>query len=98
MNKEKKIIKENDKQSIIEINDKYYLIDKKDKICILPYSIDGKGLLDKVGVIIDTNHLENKKVITILNDYLSSDDETDLVGANRVLFNVTGVNIKTADK
>jgi len=93
----KKLVLEGPFEDIIEIEQHYYLVDKKDKICVLPYTIATNGLLDKIGVIKDWNYIEEEKVLTLLNDYVYDDDETDLVAANRILFEVLGVNITDAD-
>lgn len=93
----KKLVLEGPFEDIIEIEQHYYLVDKKDKICVLPYTIATNGLLDKIGVIKDWNYIEEEKVLTLLNDYVYDDDETDLVAANRVLFEVLGVNVADAD-
>jgi len=93
----KKLVLEGPFEDIVEIEQHYYLVDKKDKICVLPYTIATNGLLDKIGVIKDWNYIEEEKVLTLLNDYAYDDDETDLVAANRILFEVLGVNIADAD-
>jgi len=94
---EKKIVLHGSFENVIELNDHYYLIDKKNRICILPYTISTNGLLDKIGVMQDWNYLEEESVLTLINDYISSDDSTDLVAANRVLFEIIGTNISQAD-
>jgi len=94
---EKKLILEGPFEDVIELNDHYYLVDKKDKLCVLPYTISSNGLLDKIGVVLDWNYLEEEKVLTLLNDYVSADDATDLVAANRVLFEIIGTNVEGAD-
>jgi len=93
---EKKLIIEGDFEDVIELNDHYYLVDKKDRICVLPYTISSEGLLDKIGITKEWNYLEEKKVLTLINDYLNTDDSTDLVAANRILFEIIGTNIKEA--
>lgn len=98
MNTNKKIILEGPYEDVIEINDHYYLINKKDKICILPYTISSEGLLDKIGILEDWNYIEEELGLTLINDYLNADDSTDLVAANRLLFEMTGINVKSADK
>lgn len=94
--KEKKIILEGDFEDIIQIEQHYYLSYKKDRVAVLPYTVDSKGLLDKIGIVEDWNYVENEKVLTLINDYVSSDDVTDLVGANRILFEIIGTNIDNA--
>jgi hypothetical protein len=96
IDKEKKLVLEGDFEDIIQIDNHYYLQSKKDKIAILPYTIDTKGLLDKIGIVEDWNYVENEKVLTLINDYVTTDDSTDLVAANKILFNIIGTNIKDA--
>jgi len=93
-----KIVVESNYQKIIKIEDFYYIIDKKDKLCVLPYTISSNGLLDKVGVIKDWNYIEEEEVLTLLNGYILDDDSTDLVAANRQVFEVLGLNITDADR
>jgi hypothetical protein len=93
---EKKIVKQGDYEDVIEIDGHFYLLDKKDKICILPYTISAEGLLDQIRVIQDWNFIEEEEVLTLINGYIFTDDPTDLVAANRILFEVTGVNITQA--
>jgi len=93
---EKKIVLSGDFEDIIELNSHYYLIDKKDKICVLPYTVSTNGLLDKIGVSKDWNFIKKEQVLILLNDYINEDDDTDLIAANRILFNVTGTNITDA--
>ena len=95
---EKKLVIQGAFEDVIEIDKHYYLVDKKDKICILPYTISTNGLLDKIGVIYDWNYIEEEKVYTLLSDYVSEDDSTDLVAANRMLFEIIGTNVKSADQ
>ena len=94
--KEKRIILQGDFEDVIQIENHYYLSYKKDRIAVLPYTIDTKGLLDKIGIVEDWNYVENEKVLTLINDYASADDVTDLVGANRILFEIIGTNIPDA--
>ena len=93
---EKKIILEGDFEDVIELKDHYYLVDKKDRICVLPYTISSEGLLDKIGVIKSWNYLEEKETLTLMTDYLNTDDSTDLVCANRILFEIIGSNVDEA--
>lgn len=93
----KKIVLNGSFEQVIEIDKHYYLINKKDRVCVIPYTMSG-NLLDKLGVVEDFNYIEEEKVLSILNDYLNEDDETDLVAANRVLFEIIGTNVKDASK
>jgi hypothetical protein len=96
-NVEKKIVKEGKWEDVIEIDEHYYLISKKYQICVLPYTIDSKGLLDKIGVIKDYNFIYEEYDYTLVHGYISQDDGTDLVAANRILYEVIGTNITNAD-
>ena len=96
-NIERKIIVEGEYEDVIEIQDHYYLVSKKHRVTVLPYTIDSKGLLDKVGVIKDYNYVFEEYDYTLLNGYISADDGTNLVAANRVLHEVTGLNVTNAD-
>lgn len=94
---EKKLVLQGSFEDVIELNDHYYLVDKKNKMCVLPYTISTNGLLDKIGVMQDWNYLEEEKVLILINDYISADDSSDLVAANRILFEILGTNITQAD-
>jgi len=97
MIKEKKVVLSNDFQEVIEWNDHYYIKSKFDRVCVLPYTIV-EGLLDKIGVVELWNEEERETTLTLLTDYFSKDDETNLVGANRILYAITGVNITDASR
>jgi hypothetical protein len=97
MIKEKKTVLSNAFQEVIEWNDHYYIKSKIDRVCVLPYTI-ADGLLDKIGVVELWNEEERETSLTLLTDYFSKDDETNLVGANRVLYSITGVNITDASR
>jgi hypothetical protein len=94
---EKKLVFEGSFEDVIEIDKHYYLVNKKDRICVLPYTVSTNGLLDKIGVVEDFNYIEEEKVLTLLNDYVYEDDATDLVAANRILFEIIGTNVSGAD-
>jgi len=94
----KKIVLSGDYEDIVEINRKFYIVDKKDRIAVLPYTVSSEGLLDKIGVAEDWNYIDDVKILTLINGYLSTDDSTDLVAANRILFEIIGVNITDAKK
>jgi hypothetical protein len=97
INIEKKIIVEGAYEDVVEIQEHYYLISKKHRVTVLPYTIDSRGLLDKVGVIKDYNYVFEEYDYTLLNDYINADDGTNLVAANRVLYNAIRLNAKNAD-
>lgn len=94
--KEKKFILEGDFEDVIEIEDHYYLISKKDRVAVIPYTINSKGLLDKIGVTEDWNYVSDEKDLTLITDYISSDDDTDLVSGNRILYEIIGTNVTDA--
>jgi len=93
----KKIVLEGAYEDIIELNDHYYLVSKKQRICVLPYTISSQGLLDRIGVVKDLNILTENYDYTLINGYISEDDNTNLVAANRLLYEIIGSNIKDAD-
>jgi hypothetical protein len=92
----KKLIAQGEYEDVFEIDGHFYLQDKKDKVAVIPYTISSEGLIDKIGVVQDWNYVEEEEVLTLLNNYVSSDDSTDLVAANRVLFETTKINVKSA--
>lgn len=94
----KKIVLQGSFENVIEIDNHYYLLDLKDKICVVPYTLAANGLLDKIGVVEDFNVIKEENILTLLHDYVYDDDQTDLVGANRILFNVLGTNVNSATK
>jgi hypothetical protein len=96
-NIEKKTIVEGKFEDVIEIQDHYYLVSKKHRVTILPYTIDSKGLLNKVGVIKDYNYVFEDYDYTLINGYINADDGTNLVAANRVLYEAIGLNAPQAD-
>ena len=99
MNKklEKKIVMKGMFEDVLKENNHLYLVHKLDKICVLPYTISTDGILDKIGVVKDLDILLEKEVYTLINGYISQDDATNLVAANRLLFEVIGSNVKGAD-
>jgi len=94
---ERKTIVEGDFEDVVEINKHYYLVSKKHRVTVLPYTISSDGLLDRVGVVKDYNYVFEDYDFTLINGYISQDDGTDLVAANRVLFEVIGTNVTNAD-
>lgn len=93
-----KIVLEGEFERVIEEDKHYYIESKKDRICVLPYTISSDGLLDKIGVVEDWNEEEDEEIHVLLNDYLKNDDKTNLVGANRILFETLGVNFTIAEQ
>lgn len=93
----KKVVLSGKFEDIIEVNEHYYLISKKNRVAVLPYSIGSQGLLDKIGVVKDYNVLSEDYDYTLISGYVSQDDGTNLVAANRILYEVLGLNVTNAD-
>lgn len=98
INEEPKIVLENEFEEVIEDNGHYLLRNKIDQICVLPYTISSDGLLDKIGIIELWNESEKKNIQTLLKGYLNEDDGTNLVAANRILYQISGTNISEASR
>jgi len=96
-NIERKTVLEGKFEDIIEIDEHYYLVSKKHRVTVLPYTIDTRGLLDKIGVIKDYNYVFEEYDYTLINGYISADDGTNLVAANRVLYEAIKLNVTNAD-
>jgi len=94
---ERKTVLEGKFEDVISIDEHYFLVSKKHRVAVLPYTIDTRGLLDKVGVVKDYNYIFEDYDYTLINGFISQDDGTNLVAANRVLFEVLGLNITDAD-
>jgi hypothetical protein len=94
----KKIVFDGEFESVIEIDNHFYILNKKDMICVLPYSVDSRGLLDKIGVVKNYDEIEEKNVLSLINNYLRDDDATNLVAANRMFFEITKTNIPDGNK
>ena len=94
---EKKIVYQGKYEDVISINDHFYIISKKQKVCVLPYTISSKGLLDKIGVLKEINIITDRYDYTLINGYVSEDDGTNLVTANRLMYEIIGSNVKKAD-
>ena len=84
-------------ENVISENNHFYVVHKFNKICVIPYTISENGLLHKIGVIKETDILKEKENYTLINNYISQDDPTNLVAANRLLFEIIGSNVKSAD-
>ncbi len=93
---EKKIVLEGEYENVIKINDHYLLINKKQKVCVLPYTISTEGLLNKVAIIKSKNLINDQKLFTLINGYITTDDGSDLICANRLLFETININITDA--
>lgn len=92
----KKVVLSGKFEDIIEVNEHYYVVSKKNRVCVLPYALNN-GLLDKVGVIKDYNILSENYDYTLISGYVSQDDGTNLVAANRILYEILGINVTDAD-
>jgi len=93
----KKIVLTGHFEDVISENKHFYIVHKYDKICVLPYTISENGLLQKIGVIKEIDILKEKENYVLINDYINQDDPTNLVAANRLLFEIIGSNVKKAD-
>lgn len=92
-----KIVLENEYQKLIEVDNHFNLISKYDRICVLPYTINNvQGLLDKIGIILDKNVVTGNVEYALIVDYLKTDDPTNLLAANRILFDIIGTNVTSA--
>lgn len=98
MNKDPRVVLDGEFEKVIERDDHYYVQSKFDRVCIVPYSVSSDGLLSDIGVVETWNDEEKQKSLTLVTGYLNQDDETNLVGANRVLYEVTGNNLTDASK
>lgn len=78
-------------ENVIEKDKHLYIEHKLDTICVIPYTIATNGILDKIGVINDG------QLYKLPMGYVSADDSTDLVAANRILFEIISSNVKGAD-
>lgn len=97
-NNKYKIVLSGEYEDITLLDNHFYILSKKDKVAILPYTIDAKGVLGEIGVIKDYNYLEIEYDYTLMIDYISQDDETNLDAANRILKNLIGVSVSDAKK
>lgn len=98
MNKEPRVVLDGEFEEVIERDDHYYVKSKFDRVCIVPYTVSGDGLLSEIGVVETWNDEEKQKSLTLVTGFLNQDDATNLVGANRVLYEVTGNNSPDASK
>lgn len=86
----------NDLECVINKNDRYYVISKKQRICVIPYVLSN-GMLDKIGVLKHSVTTSTNLEYTLMDGYVSSDDDVNLVAANRILFEFTGSNSPNAN-
>ncbi len=95
---EKKIVLKGVYEDIIKDNNHLYVVHKLNRICVLPFTIATNGVIDKIGVIKELNVTEESEVYTLINGNISQDDQTNLVAANRILFEIIGSNVTSADE
>ena len=94
---ERKTVLEGRFEDVISVDEHYYLVSKKHRVAVLAYTIDTRGLLNKVGVIKDYNYISEDYDYVLPYGYISQDDGTNLVAANRVLYEIINLNITNAD-
>lgn len=98
MNEESNIVFESEFEEVLEIDNHLYIRSKLDQVCIIPYTISKDGLLDKIGIVEVWNEEEKKNIQSLLKGYLNEDDGTNLVGANRILYQISGTNLTEAGR
>lgn len=91
---------ENNSHSIIEnVEDKELkVISLYTEIAVMPYSIDDSGLLDSVGVVGYTNFYDDTSHLTLLKGFRKDSESSNMITANRLIFDSFGVNITQAEK
>lgn len=94
---ENKVIAESNTDRVIESNGKFYITHKIRSICVLPYDISN-GIIDRIGVISIDKRVSTTLMYNMLTGPVTTDDDTDLVSANRILFNSTGINEPNANR
>lgn len=94
---QKKLVLSGLYEDVVKENEHLYIIHKVNSICVIPYTISSNGILDTIGVIKKQDINEDKENYKLISGYLSKDDPTNLVAANRILFEVIGSNVKNAD-
>jgi len=92
----KKILLESEYEDVFELDNHYYINSKKERVCVLPYTITDQGLLGNLGIVEKYNEGEDKNIQTLLIDYLNTEDSTNMVGANRILRQVLGIDSTNA--
>lgn len=93
-----KIVLKGEYENIIDRDGHFFIEQKNDRICVIPYIISESGMLDKIGVVEYWNREEERNSMTLLNDYLNEDDTTNLVGANRILYDTLNINFSEAER
>jgi len=94
---QKKVVLTGPYEDVVQENNHLYIVHKLDTICVIPYTISTEGILDKVGVIKEPDIVKEKELYTLISGYVNQDDPTNLVAANRILFELIGSNVKGAD-
>ena len=91
-----KILHSNEFEDVVEFNEKFYVVNKKQKLCVIPYTLN-KGLLDKIGVVKYNTAFSSNLQYSLMSGIVNIDDDTDLVAANRILFEHTSTNAVNAN-
>jgi hypothetical protein len=93
---ESKLIASNEFEEIVERDGRYFVKRKMDVVCVIPYTIE-KGMLEKVGVIKFLEKAFSHLPITLMSGEVNEDDGTNLVTANRILFENVATNVANAN-
>lgn len=93
---ESKLIASNEFEEIVERDGRYFVKRKMDVVCVIPYTIE-KGMLEKVGVIKFSEKAFSHLPITLMSGEVNEDDGTNLVTANRILFENVATNVANAN-
>ncbi|MGL5691958.1 MAG: hypothetical protein ACRDD8_14210 [Bacteroidales bacterium] len=70
---------------------------KYTEVCVLPYTMQDNDTLDKIGVVY-YNTLSNARMCTLLHGYRAVSDASCMLTANRIMFDVIGINVDKAEK
>lgn len=93
---ESKLIVTNDFEEIVERDGRYFVKRKMDVVCVIPYTIES-GILEKVGVIKFSEKSFSNLSLTLMSGEVNEDDGTNLVTANRILFENVSTNVPNAN-
>jgi len=91
-----KILYSNNLEDVVDYNGKLFVLNKKQKLCVMPYTLKN-GMLDKIGVLKYTTPYLSNLEYSLINGIVSSDDDTNLVSANRILFEFINTNASSAN-
>lgn len=94
---EKKTVIKGSFEDVIFDDNHYYIAHKLNKVCVLPYTLTSEGLLDKIGIIKEIDIANEKENYVLINGYINQDDNTNLVCANRLLYEAINLNAKSAN-